>query len=105
MASGRWRRRDEDLNSHLLPWDGVHIKWVRRFASKAISTGRIVPDEPVDVPAGTEAVVDFAVSEAIYPLPNPRGSAGVVGRTFGGAVKGIGIPLESLRRENLYEDR
>jgi hypothetical protein len=64
-----------------------------------------VPDEPVDVPAGTEALVEFAVSNAIFPLPNRSDRRASLEQLFGGAVQGIGIPLESLRRENLYEDR
>ncbi len=63
----------------------------------------IVPDEPVDLPIGQ-------TMEAEFRVPEPRLASEEIERRLEAlrnleaiAVKGAEIPLEALRRENLYE--
>jgi hypothetical protein len=65
----------------------------------------IVPDEPVDVPAGTTAVVEFSAASPVFPMPTRQERRAALERIISQSIQGVGIPLEALRRENLYEDR
>ena len=67
----------------------------------------IVPDEPVDLP------VDQPLTFIVRPIP--RDVDPMAGLTLeeklerlraaSGRIKGITLPDEALRRENMYEDR
>lgn len=65
----------------------------------------IVPDEPVDLPVGTAGMVEFCVVSPGVPLSTRTDRRAALERVIGEAVKGVGLPLEALRRENIYEDR
>lgn len=59
----------------------------------------IVPDEPVDLPVGKPLRGEFTLVEA----DAAREAAWQRLKTR--KVRGSSIPLEALRRENMYEDR
>jgi hypothetical protein len=68
----------------------------------------IVPDEPLDLPVGQELEVDLRRT----PVAEERLERDAVIkerlRRFAqaaGRIKGPSIPLEALRRENLYEEK
>ena len=62
-----------------------------------------VPDEPVDLPVGQglELYVELP-GEAEDDFARRRAA---LRRIASHGVRGTNIPLEALRRENLYEDR
>jgi hypothetical protein len=69
----------------------------------------IVPDEPVNWPAGTPVFVESATTATtspagIEPAPTLEERLAAFGRLSQYAVK-VGLPLEATRRENMYEDR
>jgi hypothetical protein len=57
----------------------------------------IVPDEPVDVPAGTAAVVEFSAAPPVFQMPSRQERRAALERIIGQSIKGVGIPLEALR--------
>jgi hypothetical protein len=66
----------------------------------------IVPDEPVELPVGRPLEV------SLRPLSVTESAAGSIVqerlrklRQFAGCLSGPVIPLEALRRENLYGER
>lgn len=66
----------------------------------------IVPDEPVDVPAGTVAVVEFSTGlDALRPATSAGDRLAALDQLAAMALSGLKISDESLLRENLYEDR
>lgn len=63
----------------------------------------IVPDEPVDLPADTQVTAEI---RTILPHSNADEIArrkAAWRRLSSRVVKGVAIPQEALRRENLYE--
>lgn len=64
----------------------------------------IVPDEPVDWPAGTPLTVEWAHPAGVAPAPTVEERLAALDRLKSLAVKGINLPDEALRRENFYED-
>ncbi len=67
----------------------------------------IVPDEPVDMPVNLPLEVRL---ESLAPEAAPGSRDGVSERLRAlarakGCVRGPTIPLEALRRENLYDER
>ena len=65
----------------------------------------IIPDEPVDLPVNEplEAELRFATAEEKAKDIARRRAA--LRRFSSRAVRGLNIPDEALRRENMYEDR
>lgn len=59
----------------------------------------IVPDEPVDLPVDKPLRGEFTVLEA------DAAREAACQRLKTRKVRGSSMPLESLRRENMYEDR
>ncbi len=67
----------------------------------------IVPDEPVDLPVNRPLEVRL---ESLAPESSATPGNGVAERLRSlararGCVRGPTIPLEALRRENLYDER
>ncbi len=67
----------------------------------------IVPDEPVDLPINRPLKVRL---ESLAPEPSAAPGNGVAERLRAlgrarGCVRGPTIPLDALRRENLYDER
>ena len=73
---------------------GIHIRM--RFDGKVL-----VPEGPVDLPV--DEPLDF---EYVPPEPkwDPEKAKAAIRRIVSRA-KPVGIPLEALRRENMYEDQ
>jgi hypothetical protein len=66
--------------------------------------GRVfVPHEPVDLPVNQP--LDLQVTLLAENAPNPSSAEAAFNRLMARAVKGTNISDESLRRENMYEDR
>lgn len=62
-----------------------------------------VPDQPVDVPINEP--LDFELKQPPEePKWDPEEAIAAIKR-IASRAKPIGIPLEALRRENMYEDR
>lgn len=61
----------------------------------------IVPDEPVDLPVNEPLEFEFKPRE---PDWDPEKAKAAI-RRIASRAKPVGIPLEALRRENMYEDR
>ena len=62
-----------------------------------------VPEGPVDVPINEP--LDFELKQAdVEPKWDPEKAKAAVAR-IAARAKPVGIPLEALRRENMYEDR
>lgn len=71
----------------------------------------IVPDEPVDLPPNTALIIDIRAGEDTASSASEKPSASIVERQLLGIqriakmMEGLPeIPLEALRRENLYAD-
>ena len=62
----------------------------------------IVPDEPVDLPANQPLTIHVQ-EQPLTELSIEEKRAAL--RAFISMAKPANIPLEALRRENLYEDR
>jgi hypothetical protein len=63
----------------------------------------IVPDEPVDLPVNQALEVLLSPITPEDPTQEQRREA--LQRLVGRAIHGVNIPLEALRRENMYEER
>lgn len=66
--------------------------------------GRVfIPEGPVDVPINEP--LDFELKQAAdEPSWDPEKAKAAI-RRIASRAKPVGIPLEALRRENIYEDR
>jgi len=64
----------------------------------------IVPDEPVDWPAGTPLIVEVYSSARNPPAPTLEERLDALHRIASRSCTSPGIPLEALRRENMYGD-
>jgi hypothetical protein len=64
-----------------------------------------VPDEPVDLPAGEQVEIIAASITDEESQWDPKKAKAALRRFRAGAISGLNIPDEALRRENLYEDR
>lgn len=65
----------------------------------------IVPDEPLDLPAGQQMHADLHVEQPLEEQDDFARRLAAMHRIAARGVRGTDIPLEALRRENLYEDR
>jgi len=66
----------------------------------------IVPDEPVDLPVGQELEAELHIERPGKEEEDDFARRRVaLHRIASHGVRGTSIPLEALRRENLYEDR
>ena len=65
----------------------------------------IVPDEPVNLPAGTPVTVEFAALDTLSTFGSLEDRLTALNRLASMALPGLKISDEALRRENLYEDR
>lgn len=65
----------------------------------------IVPDEPVNLPAGQQLEAELHVRQPSQEKEDFARRLEAMHRTAAHGVRGTNIPLEALRRENLYEDR
>ncbi len=65
----------------------------------------IVPDEPVDLPVGEPFEAELHVPSAVERAQEIKRRLAALKRLKRHAVRGADIPLEALRRENMYEDR
>jgi hypothetical protein len=63
----------------------------------------IVPDEPVDLPVDTPITAELTVIEEKLAPADIKRRLAAWRRFSARAVKGASIPLEALRRENMYE--
>jgi len=63
----------------------------------------IVPEEPVDLPINQSIEAEFRIPEPKLAPDEIARRLEALGRLEATAVKGASIPLEALRRENLYE--
>lgn len=63
----------------------------------------IVPEEPVDLPINQSVEAEFRIPEAKLSDDEIKRRRAAWKRTGARAVKGASIPLEALRRENMYE--
>jgi hypothetical protein len=62
-----------------------------------------VPDQPVDVPINEP--LDFELKQSQEELKWDPEKAVAAMKRIASRAKPIGIPLEALRRENMYEER
>lgn len=67
----------------------------------------IVPEEPIDLPVDQTFEADLYVEPmtVISPAPTIEERRAALRRIVSRGVPGANIPLEALRRENMYEDR
>ncbi len=63
----------------------------------------IVPDEPVDLPINQSMEAEFHIPEPKLSAEEIKRRKAALRRFASHAVKGANIPLEALRRENMYE--
>jgi hypothetical protein len=63
----------------------------------------IVPDEPVDLPINQPMEAEFRIPESRLDENEIKRRLEALTRLEATAVKGANIPLEALRRENMYE--
>ena len=63
----------------------------------------IVPDEPVDLPVNEPLELELRQPSAELVWDPDRVIAAI--RRIAARAKPVGLPLEALRRENMYEDR
>jgi hypothetical protein len=63
----------------------------------------IVPDEPVTLPVGTQLVVETSIPISPGPPTSLEERLAALHRIASRASNTPGIPLEALRRENLYD--
>ena len=76
-----------------------------RISLRAHFDGRaIVPDEAVDIPLNTPLEVELSIPDAKVES-NPDTFQAAMDRLLSRSVRGTSISEESLRRENLYEER
>jgi hypothetical protein len=65
----------------------------------------IIPDEPVDLPVDQPLEADVTIVEPEQEAADFERRRAALRRIASEAVRGVNIPLEALRRENMYEDR
>ena len=65
----------------------------------------IVPDEPVDLPVNEPLEAELRVVAPEEKTKDIARRRAALRRFSSRAVRGVNIPAEDLRRENLYEDR
>lgn len=66
----------------------------------------LVPDEPLDLPVGEPLEVDVRPLRADIPYSELSIEERLRRlERFSGRIKGVSIPDEALRRENLYGER
>jgi len=65
----------------------------------------IVPDEPVDLKVGEQIEITVQPIPANTLVPTIEERRAALRRIISRGVHGANIPLEELRRENMYEDR
>ena len=65
----------------------------------------IVPDEPVQIPAGTPVTVEFSAPHHLRAPGTLEDRLAALHRLASMALPGLKISDESMQRENLYEDR
>jgi hypothetical protein len=63
----------------------------------------IVPDEPVDLPVNEPLEFELRQSSAEFVWDPEKAKAAI--RRITSRAKPVGLPLEALKRENVYEDR
>lgn len=63
----------------------------------------IVPDEPVNLPLGTPITAELTVVEPAVPADEIKRRLAALRQLEAMAVKGVSIPLEASRRENMYD--
>ena len=63
----------------------------------------IVPDEPVDLPINEPLEFEYHVPEPRLSADDIKRRKAAMRRFASLAVKGVDIPIEALRRENIYE--
>jgi len=63
----------------------------------------VVPDEPLDLPINQPIEVEFRVTDDRLSDEEIKRRRAALKRFASHAVKGVSIPLEALRRENMYE--
>ncbi len=63
----------------------------------------IVPDEPVDLPVNEPLELELKQSSAELAWDPEKAKAAI--RRITSRAKPVGLPLEALRRENIYENR
>lgn len=63
----------------------------------------IVPDEPVDLPINQSIEAEFRIPEPKLSAEEIKRRLDALRRLEATAVKGVDIPLEALRRENMYD--
>lgn len=63
----------------------------------------IVPEEPVDLPINQSVEAEFRIPEARLSDDEIKRRRAALKRFAARAVKGVNIPDEALRRENMYE--
>ena len=64
-----------------------------------------VPDEPADLKVGEPVQVESTATEPEEVAADFERRRAALRRIAAEAVHGVNIPLEALRRENMYEDR
>jgi hypothetical protein len=67
----------------------------------------LVPDEPVVLPLNQAMEFEVVAPPGSNGEPPPAGIAERLAalRALAGSIHGPAVPLESLRRENLYDER
>ena len=65
----------------------------------------IVPDEPVNLPINKPLEAELRFVEPEQKTKDIARRRAALRRFSSRAVRGVNIPAEALRRENLYEDR
>ena len=63
----------------------------------------IVPEEPIDLPINQSVEAEFRIPETRLSDDEIKRRRAALKRFAARAVKGVDIPLEELRRENMYE--
>lgn len=65
----------------------------------------LVPDEPVDLPVDEPLKAEVSPAEPKLSAADIKRRRAALRRIASGAIHGLNIPDEALRRENMYEDR
>lgn len=63
----------------------------------------IVPDEPVDLPINQSLEAEFRVPEPKLPADEIKRRKAAARRFASKTSRGQAVPIEALRRENMYE--
>ncbi len=63
-----------------------------------------IPETPVDLPLNESLAFELRETAATAAAWDPKIARAAI-RRIAGRAKPVGIALEALRRENLYEDR